>query len=150
MKENVRTETVGAEVYEILRSVPKKEYYKIPKEITSYFEQYKNHNINTKIDLNKSYLEQEVSQEARDIIFCISLNYWLTSEQKREAMNRMKLNEKEYNEKYSRENLFKNIEIKTKKKVQSENTSKETFITKHKEPLLRRIINQIKEKLHIK
>lgn len=96
----------GVEVYQLLQYLPREKYYKIPKKITSLFEKYKDYNIKTKIDKNKRYEEQEISQKARDVIFYISLNYWLTEEEKNRVIEKMKQNEAELEEKYSVEKIF--------------------------------------------
>ena len=102
-------EDVYAEVYEVLRSVPEEKFYKVPKKLTNFFEKYKGYGKGVKIDLNKRFAEQDISQKAKDIIFCISLNYWLSDEEKDEVVRKMKINEKEYREKYSVDNLFNKI-----------------------------------------
>ena len=108
----------GAEVYELLKYVPREKYYKIPKKVTDLFTKYKDYNIKTKVDKNKRYDEQEISQTAKDIIFGISLNYWITEEEKQKILKEMKLNEEKLKEKYSVDKLF---ERQTNRITNSEN-----------------------------
>ena len=62
---------VGAEVYEVLKNMPKYDYDKVPESITSLFKKFENEKIVKKLDLSKGFREQEISQEAKDIIFLI-------------------------------------------------------------------------------
>ena len=93
MDNTIDFKTVGAEVYEVLRNIPKEEYYKVPREITDAFKAYKDETNQIKIDFNKSFQEQEISQTAKDIIYLISLNYWLTEDDRQKILKKMEMNE---------------------------------------------------------
>ncbi len=153
MEENIDLNTIGAEVYEVLENIPKEDYYKIPKEITSLFENFKGFNAIKKIDPNKSFSEQNISQDAKDIIFYISLNYWLSEDQRNEAIKKLEINEKIFNEKYSVENLFKDSSnVDGNKNVEEAPSSSvpNSYMMEHKESLLSSIIHKIRSLFHSK
>ena len=136
-------EIVGAEVYEVLRNIPKEEYYKVPRKITATFEKFKDVEIKTKIDLTKSFQEQNISKRAKEIIYCISLNYWLSEEEKHKILKKLKENEEKFNEKYSVEKLFEQKKKKEEVKIQSEN--KTTDLVKCEEKWYTKILKKIKK-----
>lgn len=108
MESIVEDKQVGAEVYKILTSVPKKQYEKVPLKIRKELEKYKLESENIKIKYNVSFVNQKISQKAKDIIFVIAFNCWLTDEEKRKSLANMKENEKVVLEKYGDENIFCN------------------------------------------
>lgn len=132
-------QVVGAEVYEVLKNVSKEEYDKVPKKIINLFEKYKNHNDEIKIDLSKSFKEQKISQKAKDIIFVISLNYWLTDEERKQVIKKLNENEKKFNEKYNIEKIF---EERKAEKTNEETTNK--ALVKYEEKWYTKIFNKIR------
>lgn len=132
---------VGSEVYQILNLIPKDKYYKIPKKIVDIFDKYKNNKIELKIDMSKSFADQNLNQKTKDIMFAIALDYWLTDEERKKSIEKMKLNEEKAKEKYNVENIFKE---KSKRVVQNEKEDNKKLIAK-KETFLQRIFNKIKQ-----
>lgn len=132
---------VGSEVYQILNLIPKDKYYKIPKKIVDIFDKYKNNKIELKIDMSKSFADQNLNQKTKDIMFAIALDYWLTDEERKKSIEKMKLNEEKAKEKYNVENIFKE---KSKSVVQNEKEDNKKLIAK-KETFLQRIFNKIKQ-----
>ena len=132
---------VGSEVYQILNLIPKDKYYKIPKKIVDIFDKYKNNKFELKIDMSKSFAEQNLNQKTKDIMFAIALDYWLTDEERKKSIEKMKLNEEKAKEKYNVENIFKE---KSKRVVQNEKEDNKKLIAK-KETFLQRIFNKIKQ-----
>lgn len=134
---------IGAEVYAVLNKVPKVKYNMIPQKITELFEKYKEQSKSIKIDTSKKFEEQEISKQAKDIIFAISLNYWLTEDERKLVLEKINENEQTVTEKYNVDNLFQkqNEVIEDEIKEQSNMVS----MTEYKEPLIKRIINKIKD-----
>ena len=132
---------VGSEVYQILNLIPKDKYYKIPKKIVDIFDKYKNNKIELKIDMSKSFADQNLNQKTKDIMFAIALDYWLTDEERKKSIEKMKLNEEKAKEKYNVENIFKE---KSKSVVQNEKEDNKKLIAKN-ETFLQRIFNKIKQ-----
>ncbi len=130
---------IGAEVYAILSNVSKERYNKIPTKITKTFEKYKEAAKNIIIKTNEEFDKQDISKEAKDIIFVIALNYWLTDEEKKNAIKNMNLNEEKLKEKYNIEKMFK------KRKSKQINKEEVVSIIEKKENIFTKIINFIKK-----
>ena len=90
-----------------------------------------------KIDINKKIEEQNISKEAKDIIFLIGLNYWLTEEERKEVLIKLKENESALKEKYNIENIFKNTSNN------KENSVSNVLIIEKKEKWYLKIIKKI-------
>ena len=136
---------VGAQVYQVLQSVPKDKYYEIPKKITSLFEKYKDCDAGTTIDLNKSFSEQNISKMAKDIIFAISYNYWLTDKQRKETREKMEMNEEEIHKKYSVENLFKDRNKETEEAQGTAQDNENKQLVCYEEKWYTKIFSKIKK-----
>lgn len=87
-----------------------------PNFINSLKELAQNSNIIVKIDKNKKLNEQNISEESKDLISLIYYNYIATKEKKKEILKIWNKNEELYqkniNEKYSIDNIFKKSNIK--------------------------------------
>ena len=145
MEENVDFEKVGAEVYAVLKSIPNREYNKVSKKVRELFEKYEKASNQVKIDISKSFNEQNISKKAKEIIFVISLNYWLTEEQRKIAIEKMNKNEKELNEKYNIEKIFKEknkTAINTEK--QESEISSNKYLTKVTNSWFNKVLRFIK------
>lgn len=131
---------IGAEIYAILSNVSIEKYNKIPTKITKIFEKYKEYAKNVIIKPNIEFDKQEISKEAKDIMFVIALNYWLTGEEKKKVINTMSLNEEKLKEKYNIEKIF---EQRKNLQINSENEETVAIIEK-KESFFTKIIKFIK------
>ena len=130
-------EKVSAEVYAVLKEIPKSQINKIPPKVIKMFEENKNYSNEIKIDINKKIEEQNISKEAKDIIFLIGLNYWLTEEERKEVLIKLKENESALKEKYNIENIFKNTSNN------KENSVSNVLIIEKKEKWYLKIIKKI-------
>ena len=79
---DVKYQNAFSEVLEILKSISKEDYDKIPSEEISVFEENKNKNYNFEYNPNKTLNEQNVSKEAKYIIAILFRDYWASTEQK--------------------------------------------------------------------
>lgn len=129
---------VGAEVWAVLKNIPNREFEKVPKKIRDVFEKYNDEEINKKIDLDKSWQEQDIREETRNVIFLLTYNYWVNAEEKKQITQCLKDNERAYIEKYDVSNMFKQEE----KVSNVENTA---LVELKEEGILKRIINKIKK-----
>ena len=130
-------EKVSAEVYAVLKEIPKSQINEIPPKVIKMFEENKNYSNEIKIDINKKIEEQNISKEAKDIIFLIGLNYWLTEEERKEVLIKLKENESALKEKYNIENIFKNTSNN------KENSVSNVLIIEKKEKWYLKIIKKI-------
>ena len=84
------------EVIEILKYLPKESVNKIPKTIIETFEKKQKKDYVFNIDINKTFEEQNLLEETKDILAIIFRDYWATPYQ------REKIQEKE---KYERQKI---------------------------------------------
>ena len=115
------------EVMEILNFVPKESVDKIPQTMIDTFKAKMDNDYDFKVDINKSFEEQDLLEETKAIFANIFRDYWATPYQKerieaKEKYDRQKL-EEEKAKKYNPNDIFK------KKNVESviENTEKDTI-----------------------
>lgn len=108
-----KTKDAYVEVLGILNLLEDEHKNKIPKRLKEFFENNKNQDYQVNIIPNIPLEEQNLLQETVDILAMLKLNYWCANEEeKKEFMNLLNENEKNYqeelNEKYNLDNLFKN------------------------------------------
>ncbi len=138
------------EVMEILNFVPKESVDKIPQTMIDTFKAKMDNDYDFKVDINKSFEEQDLLEETKAIFANIFRDYWATPYQKerieaKEKSDRQKL-EEEKAQKYNPDDIFK------KKNAESviENTEKDTIeisnlpIEVKKEKFYEKIINFFK------
>lgn len=136
--------STAAEVIAILENTETSLLAKIPIKLIQFFESKANEeNLKYKLDFNKNYDEQELSEEARTIMTLIYKDYIATPNQKNELnekiLQKQIEEEKELREKYNPDNIFKNNNIDSQK------TPKELSMVKIDEiKWYEKIINKIK------
>lgn len=131
---------IGAEVCAVLNKVSKERYNKIPIKIREQFEKFKDLAEKVEIKEDIPFENQEISKEAKDIIFAISLNYWLTEEKKKEVLIKLKENEEALEEKYNANKIFEKMS-KEEINVDIENKN---IVKEQKEKWYVKILNKIK------
>ena len=104
-------------------------------------------NLSFYIDTNKSFSEQIISEESKDLISLIYYDYIAEEDEKKEILKQWNLNEKNYekalSEKYNTDNIFKN---RQEEKV-IENTNLPIEIKE--ESFFKKLVNFIKKFLKI-
>lgn len=136
-----------AEVLHYLKGIRKKQIMLIPKGLIEYFKVNKSQTYKCNFDYNKPLNEIEISNKAKGIIGMICLNYWSNSNnQKKIFLEKIEENEKIYqkelNEKYSYDNIFK--KSNKDKNLENEEESLDLEPTK-KVKLFEKIINKLKQ-----
>ena len=120
--------------YDLIRRIPKKflDYLK---------DKAKDSNKKVDIDINKSLLEQNISEESKDLIALIYYNYFADENEKSQIskiwVNNEKIYQKNLEENYDLNSIFKN-------NLEKE-YNKELPLVIKKEGLLNKIINFIKK-----
>lgn len=132
---------IGAEVCAVLNKVSKERYNKVPIKIREEFEKFKEEAIKVEIKEDIPFEEQDITKEAKDIIFAISLNYWLTEEKKKEVLIKLKENEEALEEKYNANKIFEKMS-KEEINVDIENKN---IVKEQKEKWYVKILNKIKK-----
>ena len=99
------------QVIEILKYVPQESVDKIPKEMIKTFKINMDDKYDFKIDISKSFEEQDIFEETKAILANIFRDYWATPEQKERILekerNEREIEENIKREKYNPDNLFK-------------------------------------------
>ena len=137
-----------SEVYAILNFLGKSYIEAIPKKLLKTIESVRNKEYVFYIDKTKPLSEQNFKQETKDFIAALNLIYWEKDEEKKqELMQIYKKNdiiyEKELQEKYSYDNLFKNRQTQAEPEIK-ETEEKMELIVSEKQNIIQKIINKIK------
>lgn len=110
--QNLRYRNAYKEVLEIIKYLPKKDLYKIPKEKIEYFERNQNINHDFYFDISIPLEKQNISREANAIILNLYSDYFMSDKQKEKLMSILNSNEEKYQEKqkekYNLDNIFNN------------------------------------------
>lgn len=102
------------EVIEILKYVPQESVNKISKAMLETFEKKMDKDYVFKVDINKTFEEQNLLEETKDIFAVIFRDYWATPYQRerikeKEKYDRQKIEEEKAN-KYNPDDIFRNKE----------------------------------------
>lgn len=135
-----------AEVYYILNYLGTEYIQKLPQKLRDVIDNTRDKNYKFNFDETKTLSSQNFKQETRDFIAALNLIYWEKDEKKKqELMTKYKENDiiyqKELEEKYSYENLFKNRN-QTRQVVEKEET-KEIMVVTEEKNIIKKIINKI-------
>lgn len=141
------------EVIEILNYVPKESIDKIPETMLEVFRTKMDKNWDFKVDINKSFEEQNLLDETKAIFANIFRDYWATPYQKerieaKEKYDRQKI-EEEKEEKYNPNDLFKKKKMETNKEIEEKEEIKNLPIEVKKENFYEKIINFFKKIFNI-
>jgi len=122
-------------------------FKKIPEDLVNMFKFNMDSDYNFKYDTKKTLNEQNVSKEAKTIIAILFKNYWATPQQREKIIAKEKYDlskiEEEKRDIYNPDNLFKKQNEIKEDKIQEQ--SDMVSMIEYKEPLIKRIINRIKE-----
>ena len=144
------------EVIEILKYVPQESVNKIPKTMLETFEKKMDKDYVFYVDINKSFEEQNLLEETKDIFAVIFRDYWATPYQRerikaKEKYDRQKIEEEKAN-KYNPDDIF-NKKIKEQNKENTKQQNEEQTVNnlpvKYKEKFYEKIINFFKKLFHI-
>lgn len=136
----------AVEVLDILKHTRKEDVNKIPKKFIEFLENNKSKTYIANLDHTKAIKEMELKPKTQALLGLIYLKYWANEEEKLEFRKKARENEvnyqKELNEKYNPDNLFKN---KEKIIVSDDNKTNMTLQKVKKETFIQRVIQKIKE-----
>ena len=139
-------ENAFTEVYEIINCLNDDDYKKIPKSIIRAIEENRNEDYTFFINESLPLIDQEISHEAKAILFNLFRDYLSTDEQKNRIENIQKKDkikhQEELREKYNPDDIFKNRH----KEVIEETKEQEnvTTMVEYKESIFSKFVNFIK------
>ena len=138
------------QVIEILKYAPQEIVDKIPKKMIKTFKTNMDDKYDFKIDISKSFEEQDVLEETKAILANIFRDYWATPEQKERILEKEK-NDREIEENLKREKYNPDDLFKKKQKViqQNEEIQSNFPVEIKKEKFYKKIINFMKKRFHI-
>lgn len=138
------------QVIEILKCAPQEIVDKIPQEMIKTFKANMDDKYDFRIDINKTFEEQDLLEETKAILANIFRDYWATPEQKERILEKEKndreIEENIKREKYNPDNLFKK---KQKVIQQNEEIQNNLPVEIKKEKFYKKIINFMKKIFHI-
>ena len=138
------------QVIEILKYVPQESVDKIPQEMIKIFKANMDDKYDFRIDINKTFEEQDLLEETKAILANIFRDYWATPEQKERILEKEKndreIEENIKREKYNPDNLF---EKKQNVIQQNEEIQNNLPVELKKEKFYKKIINFMKKIFHI-
>ncbi len=140
------------EVIEILNFVPQESVDKIPQTMLDTFKAKMDNNYDFKVDISKSFEEQNLLDETKAIFANIFRDYWATPYQKerieaKEKYDRQKM-EEEKKAKYNPDDIFnKRNKVNIEQKI--EETATNLLIEVKKEKFYEKIISFFKKIFHI-
>lgn len=133
------------EVIEILKYVPQESVNKIPKTMLETFEKKMDKDYVFNVDINKSFEEQNLLEETKDIFAVIFRDYWATPYQKERIELKERIDrenhEQEKRKQYNPDDIFKN-----RKNTDQE---AENNLIIYKENRFKKLLNKIMKILHI-
>ena len=108
-----KTKEIYSEVYEILTLMGDTFISKLPNKLFELIKKQRLDSYNPKYNLQLPLEEQNIKEETIDIIALLYLNYWCESEEEKKELKKVfqeneEKYQKELNEKYNSDNLFKN------------------------------------------
>lgn len=141
---------VLSEVSEILNYLDYNLLKQIPQNLIDKINEHKNKEYKFKYDKTKKFEEQDFMPETKSLISLIYLNYCCSEERKQELLVVCKENEereeKDLQEKYNIDNLFKKKQEKNnnEEKNEKETSPNNQMIDLNKEKWYNKIINKVK------
>ena len=134
-----------AETLYYLKGIRQEDIDKIPKKFMEFLEENASKDYECNFDYTKPLKELNLRDETKGIIGAICLNFLCSSdEQKKMLLDKLKINEQNYQEelreKYNPDNIFKNDKTEIAKPVPNEMALKPV----EKQSILERIFSKIK------
>ena len=122
---SLRYKNAYKEVLEIIKYLPPKDLYKIPKEKIEYFKRNQNEDYDFNFDVSIPLEKQKISREANAIILNLFNDYFISDKQKEKFLKILDINENEYQQKqrenYNPDNIFNNYEAINNEKKDTRN-----------------------------
>lgn len=139
MEISINTRQAYSEVDQFLKLLSNEQRNEIPQKLQKLFSREKAKDYEKIIDSKKPIKEQGLKEETLAIIALLNLNYWCKDENEKERLKKIYLEneriyQKQLQEKFNPNEIFK----------KKENIKENVAVIEYKEPIIKRIINRIK------
>ena len=142
---NIRFRKGISETLDILNHMEKEETDKIPNKFIKYLEENKLEDYTPEFDHSLELSQMNLSEETKDILAVIYMNYWCDDEEKKDYAEILKENENKYQEelkvKYNPDKIFD----KTTMQQETQNEENVGIVEYKKMNFFKRIFNRIKK-----
>ena len=142
---NIRFRKGISETLDILNHMEKEETDKIPNKFIKYLEENKLEDYTPEFDHSLELSQMNLSEETKDILAVIYMNYWCDAEEKKDYAEILKENENKYQEelkvKYNPDKIFD----KTTMQQETQNEENVGIVEYKKMNFFKRIFNRIKK-----
>lgn len=132
-----------AEVDEILNLLEEEYANKIPEKVRNFFREEKMKDYKPEINVEIPLIEQNLKRETMVLLAILNLNYWCESEEEKENFRKElaenEKEQKELEEKYNPDNLFKK-----KQQEKQEDIPNTELIVYKKTNFIHKLLNKIK------
>ncbi len=140
------------EVLTVLNYMETEYKEKIPKKLIDFFERNSAKGYKFNIDLSTPLKEQKLKAKTLSLLAMLNLNYWCENEEeKQELIKHYSENENKYQEelreKYNPDDFLK--KSNQENKMEGNIIKNEVTLVEYKESILKKIINKVKNILHI-
>jgi len=140
---DIKTKEIYSEVYSVLNMLGDSYITKLPSSLYKMIKEEKLNEYNPYYDSSIALEQQNIRKESISMIALFHLNYWCTSEEEKQELNNLFIeneekHQAELREKHNTDNLFKN------RNNNVENIASEKALVEYREPFFKRIINKIK------
>ena len=139
------TEHTFSEVYKVIDLLGREYKEKLPSKLLKFIDDNRDKECIIIIDPDESMLEQDISEEARDFLAYLDLEYWCDEEEKKKLIKQYKDNEEklqnQLKEKYDVEQIFE----KRRNAIEENNERKDLVEYKEKKNVFSKIINFFKK-----
>lgn len=136
MEDTLTFEKAIIEVNEIFKYLDANILNKIPTKLIEEFKKIKNDTYSFQYNTSKTLIEQNISEETKDLLSAIYLRYCADNKTTKELIEICRENDLLAEKKYNVDNLFKKEQKKENENLPAEVNLKKSFFTK--------IINKIK------
>lgn len=145
---SLTTRQAYSEIDEFLGLLTEEQREKIPRKLREFFREEKDNNYIKGIRADIPVNEQNFKEETLAIIALLNLQYWCQDENEKQRLKSIYANnEKVYQEmlqvKFNPDDIFKKRNMPKEDEITEQTNS--VAMIKYKEPLIKRIINKIKD-----
>ncbi len=149
---SLTTRQAYSEIDEFLRLLTEEQREKIPRKLREFFREEKDSNYIKGIRVDIPVSQQNFKEETLAIIALLNLQYWCQDESEKQRLKSIYAsNEKMYKEmlqvKFNPDDIFKKRNMHKEDEITDETSS--VKMIEYKEPIIKRIINKIKNFLRI-